>query len=105
MKGVWQMTRGTTPKLKFTIPFRTDLIEVGYVTFNQYGKTVLEKDNSTWNMTGYEVAIDLTQKETLLFGDDEPVEIQVAIRQEDGTVFRSMIAKSHISRILKDAEI
>ena len=33
------MRRGTTPTLTFTTPYAADLVESGYITFNQRGNT------------------------------------------------------------------
>lgn len=99
------MTRGTTPVLEFTIPFQTSLIKTCYVTFNQNGVTVLEKDKDHCEFSGTKITVTLTQEETLLFSSGDMVEIQIAIRTTDESAFRSEIKKVGVNRILKDGVI
>jgi len=99
------MIRGTTPTLKFGIPFASALVEVLYVTFNQDGQTILEKDINSVQLTNKEITAMLTQADTLKFKEDEIVEMQVRIRTTDGGSFASNIIKINAGRILKDGQI
>lgn len=59
--------RGTTPTVRFTTTVTQSDVESIYITFEQDGETVVEKDGSSvvWNEDGF--TIHLSQDETLGF--------------------------------------
>ena len=101
------MRRGTTP----THIFKTDLDLTGadavYVTYQQYGKTVLEKDLSDMTVEEESLTVRLTQTETLLFREkpDGTVRIQIRARWPDGDALASNIIETTVKEILKEGEI
>lgn len=103
------MRRGTTPTLTFTTPYAAENIVNGYITFNQRGTTVLEKqipgDGVTVNDNS--IALELTQEETLLFTANMsmPAQAQIRLLLQGGTATASNIVEIPICAILKDGEI
>ena len=102
------MRRGTTPTHTFDVD--TDLrgAEVIYITYEQCGKTVLEKTIDDIETLGEEqISVKLTQEETLRFLDrsDAPVLIQVAARWPTGDTVRSNVIRTNVEAILKEGEI
>lgn len=96
------MVRGTTPKLKFPIPVDEEMIEVGYVTFNQGNETLIEKDKDSWEFEEKKIIIHLSQEETLLLKEESTVEIQIRFRTKDGEAFAQYPPiKTSVGRILK----
>lgn len=99
------MVRGTTPTLNFGIPFNTELIDAVYITFCQEGRTVLEKDINSIEMSNKELTVRLSQQDTLSFNDNSYVELQIRIKNRDGSAYSSKIIVVSVERILKDGEI
>ena len=103
------MRRGTTPTLTFTTPYAGDLIADGYITFNQRGKTVVEKrlTDAGVTITDYKISVEFTQEETLAFNalPSAPAEAQIRVIMTDGTRTASNVVDIPICRILKDGEI
>ena len=98
------MIRGTTPTIKFTLPFEYDLVEELWLTISQRSKELftLKKDRMTND--GNTVSVKLTQVETLNM-DPGPVQIQVRGRTADGTAFASRVKNKDAEETLKDGEI
>lgn len=103
--------RGTTPTHTFTSS--TDLSEATalYVTYQQGGKTVVEKslediavttDSDTGSCT---MTVELSQEETLAFDEKKQVEIQVRAAFANGTALASNIINSSPARLLKEGVI
>ena len=103
------MRRGTDPQLKFKIPYTADLIDDGYVTFNQKGETVIEKmlSDEDVTITDYSIAVVLSQEETLKFSANckYPVMAQIRIKLDGGTAVASNIVEIPVGAILKDGVI
>jgi len=103
------MRRGTDPQLKFKIPYTADLIDDGYITFNQKGETVIEKmlSESSVTVEDYSVAVFLSQEETLQFSSNckYPVMAQLRLKLDGGTAVASNIVEIPVGAILKDGVI
>lgn len=99
------MTRGTTPTLEFRLPFHSSVIQAAYVTFDQNGETVLEKDLAACACEEDRLILKLTQEDTLAFAEDQVVEIQIRVRTVDGNAIASNIMTTPANRILKDGVI
>lgn len=107
------MIRGTTPTHTFTLPndLKALTISTLYITYAQYGKTVLEKTLEDVKITDGVITCTLTQADTLAFkvvdqycGGDK-VDIQVRLKTYDGVVMASDIMRISVQDILKDGEI
>ena len=101
--------RGATPINYFTVPLDLSTADVVYLTYQQGGKTVIEKEKGDLTFTHendvYEISAALSQAETLLFSDKAPVEMQIRARFADGYAVESVVVKTTVDRILKDGEI
>lgn len=107
------MIRGTTPTHTFTLPndLKALTISALYITYAQYGKTVLEKTLEDVKITDGVITCTLTQADTLKFevldqhcGCDK-VDVQVRLKTSDGVAMASDIMSVTIMDILKDGEI
>lgn len=111
------MRRGTTPTLTFTTPYAADLIESGYITFNQRGSTVLDVPLSDPSVTiaDESISITLTQEQTLSFDQNVATSdwmnakaaatVQIRAVLTSGKAVASNIVQVPICAILKDGEI
>lgn len=94
------MYRGTTPTLKFEMPFYPNVIETISIAFAQNGWLVFEK-NAFDRCHDYTIEVDLTENETLMLTDGVPLEIQIRCKVNDKKL-ASNIIKTDVKRILKD---
>lgn len=99
------MIRGTTPTLRFTLPFGTEMIADAWVTFAQYNRVILDKHLSDCQCDGNDLIVKLTQEDTLKFCTERNVEIQIRIKDPAGNSIASNIMKEDVGRILKDGVI
>lgn len=99
------MIRGTTPTLKFKLPFDTELLAEAWVTFTQLGHTVVDKTLADLEKQGDTLVLQLTQDETLMFQHEELVEIQIRVRTTDERAFASQIMRDIAERILREGVI
>lgn len=97
------MKRGTTP----TNTFNVDVDLTGatvFVTYEQNGKTLVEKTGSDLTITEDSISLVLSQEETLAFRPG-PVNIQIRYVDAFGTADASNIIKTTVDRIIKDGVI
>ena len=103
------MRRGTTDTQTFTTPYEASTIAVLYVTYEQRGATILEKalGDSGLTVSDYEITVNLTQAETLLFSSNPtaPVSVQIRGVLTTGAAVGSNICEFYVCPILKDGEI
>lgn len=99
------ISKGCTMGNTFTIPFTKEEIEVLYITYQQMGKTIVEKTLDDCSFGDNFISIVLTQEETLMFENRARVSIQIRVRLKDGTVTKSNIIETDIDRVLKDGVI
>lgn len=101
------MIRGTTPILEFTLPFDCSLLTEIYITFAQYGTTVLEKSMADCTCSGTLVTLSLSQEDTLKMKQDRMAiaEVQLRVRTKDGSALASNIMQIRVDRILKEGVI
>ena len=99
------ISKGCTIGNTFTIPFTKEEIEVLYITYQQRGKTIIEKtiDDCTFG-EGF-LSTGLTQEETLMFESLVKVRIQIRARLKDGTATKSKIIETDVDTLLKDGVI
>ena len=83
--------RGTTPTHIFTLPFDTDLLQSVMVTYAHNGEPILVKQTQDCAMGGNMVMLKLTQQETLLFGNNWLVDIQLRLLLKSGDALRSKV--------------
>lgn len=105
------ISRGTTPTLTFNIPSaiinKIDEGTILYITFQQVGKTVLEKtkDDVMIDTEKSTIYFDMTQAESLLFSFNLKIEIQIRIKFADEKAIKSSIITTTTDRLLKVGEI
>lgn len=99
------MYRGTTPTLKFTLPFDTSELAAAWVTLAQSGKVVIDKPMTDCVLDGYTLSVTLTQQETIKLTAENRTDIQLCVRTTDGAALASAIFREETDRILKDGVV
>ena len=99
------MIRGTTPTLRFSLPFDSSLLDKLFITAAQDGKTAFEKVLSDCVLEDTLVTCKLSQADTLALDAEMPTEIQVRCKTVNGDAPASHIFMVNTERILKDGEI
>lgn len=99
------MYRGTTPTHTFATDIDLTLAEVIYITYEQQGKELIEKEKEDITVESDSLTIKLTQEETLAFDTIADVKIQIRVRFPDGTALASNIMSVPAREILKDGVI
>lgn len=102
------MYRGTTPPFIIELPesVAVSSIDAAFLTFEQNGDTVLEKDLTamTLDAENNTIAVTLTQEETLAFAGDKVVRYQLRFRI-GGSAFATQKWQVTVEQILKDGVI
>lgn len=96
------MIRGTTPTHTFNLQFDTSVITKIRVLYAQNDNVILEKTESDCEVTDSAITLRLTQEETFLFDRKHPVEIQIRILCDDGSVLTSVPYKVGVLKCLQD---
>ena len=99
------MIRGTTPTLKFTLPFDVEQLTTAWLTFSQNNQVVINKTLSDCTYSGKVITLVLTQTDTLALDSKYRVEIQIRGKTTDGKAIASAVFTDSVDRILKDGEI
>ena len=99
------MFRGTTPTLKFNLPFDVSLIDTVWVTFSQNNKEIFTIETADCVLEETSVTTKLTQKQTLMLKEGTYVEVQVRVLTDYGDALVSCVMKTFVNKILKDGEI
>ena len=99
------MYRGTTPTLRFTLPFDTSTLDAVWVTIAQGGKVIINKEKSDCDLKGTDISVTLTQAETLALTAGNKTEIQLRVLTTDGLALASEIFRENTDYILKDGVI
>ena len=101
--------RGCTATNTFSFPYEKEYIEALFVTYQQMGKTVLEKPLDSVRIEAVEekflLVVPLSQDDTLCFNSSQPVEIQIRVKLKDGTATKSNVLRTSVDRLLKDGRI
>lgn len=97
------MIRGTTPSLRFELPFEAADIDEGYITIAQKGRPNLDIPISRCTVEDNALILDLTQEETLGLSPALAL-IQIRIKIEDKVLASETIQVS-VGAILKDGVI
>ena len=100
------MRRGTTPTHTFTIPDEVSVpaMQVIYITYAQFGRTVLEKDIDDIAINNQNLVVTLTQEETLSFKDGTAT-IQIRCRSNEGVAYASDIKTLKVETVQKKGVI
>ena len=99
------MRRGTTPTHTITTDADLTGAAVIFLTYQQKGKTILELEDDRMTVTDKDIAVTLTQEETLSFDEKHDVDIQIRARFPDGSAVASNIMTTTAAEILKDGVI
>lgn len=97
------MIRGTTPSLRFELPFEAADIDEGFITIAQKGRPNLDIPISRCTAEGNVLTLDLTQEETLRL---RPALAELQLRvKTDERVLASEIITFDVGAILKEGMI
>lgn len=99
------ISKGCTVGNTFTVPFTKEEVEVLYITYQQRGKTVIEKTLDDCSFGDGFISTGFTQEQTLLFESSIRVCIQIRARLKDGTATKSNIIETDVDKLLKDGII
>lgn len=101
------MTRGTTPTLIFDTPYKKDIVEGGYITFQQEGKVVLDKSvgEETVSVEDNMISVQLSQQETLLFTEYDELRMQIRLNLKSGKRVASNTIFVPVFGVLREGEI
>jgi hypothetical protein len=99
------MIRGTTPTIRYNLPFQSSLIKsaeivLEYVDANK--KVLIEKKTEDCTLQGNSIQAVLTQEETLQIPAPSIVEIQLRVVTTDGTIMATVPEKVAVKRLLKE---
>lgn len=101
------MIRGTTPTLRFQIPYTTEQIQLGYVTFSRKGEVFLDLsfDDERITVENNYIYVTFSQEDTLRFNSRTVYSVQLRILLEGNVAVASNIITIPISSILKNGVI
>lgn len=99
------MIRGTTPTIRYNLPFPSSLIKsaeivLEYVDANK--KVLIEKRTADCTLQENSIQAVLTQEETLQIPAPSIVEIQLRVVTIDGTIMATVPEKVTVKRLLKE---
>lgn len=102
---MYEIPRGTTPDLKFTLPFDTAVLAECWVTLAQRGRVIINKTLSECKTEGKVLTVSLTQEETLKFDESRQIEVQLRARDSAGHAYRSQIFTADPGKLIKEGVI
>jgi len=103
--------KGCTAVNTFTVPFTAEELRACFVTYTQGVRTVIEKDLEHCTITAgtapgeNNLAVYLSQGDTLRFEARAPIHIQIRARYKNGSVVKSEIIEATADEVLKKGEI
>lgn len=99
--------RGTTTTNIFEVEKDLTGASVVFVTYEQGGKTVLEKtlDDGVSIVSSEQITVALTQTDTLALNEHYPVKIQIRAKFPSGSAVASFTMDATVGEILKEGEI
>lgn len=103
----YNLIRGTTPTLTFTLPFSAEQLDCAYVTLSQVDKVIVDKRVGTAGCTcsSNTITTQLTQDETLKLSGNAETSIQIRAKTKEGVALASNIIKIYTKDILRDGVI
>lgn len=99
------IARGATISNIFTVPVDLTAAVAMYVTYQQGGRTVLEKKLADCEITATTITVDLSQEETLKFIENKAVKIQIRAKLPDGSAHKSNVIETTADELLKEGVI
>lgn len=101
------MRRGTTPTIKFSLPFDLKLVDELWLTVSQRSREIFTKSQEDMHVEEgvRRVSCQLTQADTLSLDAGCKASIQARIRTVDGEAFASEIKRVDVEDILKEGVI
>lgn len=101
------MKRGTTPTLKFLVPYKVDEIASGYITISRAGNIFkdFELSDSRVSIEDGAILLSLTQEDTLDFNSRVNYSVQLRLILANGDVKASNIITFNVGPILKNGLI
>ena len=99
------MVRGSTPKHIFKLPISTSTVKKVLITYEQLGRTVLEKTEKDVEMADDTITLRLTQAETFLFKEKQTARIQLKVLTNSGDLLPSQIISVSVDEILNEEEL
>ena len=99
------MTPGATPTHFFNLPISTDEVVALRITYEVSGKTVLQKEMEDCELKDKQIIVKLSQEDTLKFGSNVIVRMQVKVRTTSGDVFVSEVIKKSTNIVLDKEKI
>lgn len=99
------MFRGTTPTLKFKLPFSAQKIKEVWITLGQCNQQILTKSITDCDIDDKCLTVRLSQNDTLLLSPDYKTQVQIRVLLKDDNALASKIIIVSTERILKDGEI
>ena len=100
-----QIGRGSTPTLKFRIPFNTKLLDRGYLTFSQNNIKRFEKSLSDCLLKGNYIITTLSQEDTLSLNAGRLLKVQLRGVTKNGTAVTSEHRTFTVLGAFKEGEI
>lgn len=85
------LIRGTTPTYQFELPFQINLIKTAFVTFAQGEQIIVNRELTECQCEVNTLEITLTQKETLAFNTNDPIQIQIRVLDKGENALASEI--------------
>lgn len=80
------VTRGTTPKHEFQLPFPVDFIKDLRITYSQKGNVIFSRDKDDCQLEGDILSIQLTQEDTFQLLPNKILEVEIRALLIDGQV-------------------
>lgn len=94
---------GTTPTHIFRLKIDTSLVKVAQVTYEQWGKIVLQKKTKDCEMEGNKISVSLSQEDTFLFEASE-VKYQLRVKTTSGKTLKTKVFTMSLEECL-DREV
>lgn len=95
------MYRATTPTHTFNVPFETEFIDALIITYQQKGKTIVEKTKDDVTFDEKKIIVTLTQEETNMFDKGDTAKVQLRVKIAD-RVQASNIITLRVNNVLND---
>lgn len=105
------MRRGTNPTLTLKLTTKagqavdTSVLTDGFVTFQQNGRTVIEKRLSECTCGDNKIVVELTQKDTLRLNDSAVIRVQGKFKIQNGKIIPTQIKQLSCAEILNEVVI
>ena len=99
------IARGTTISNVFTVPVDLTSAVSMFITYQQSGRTVLEKTLEDCTITTKQITVDLSQQDTIKFSENKQVRIQIRAKLADGSAHKSQVIETDADELLKEGVI